>query len=77
MDFKFLLANPYTSGWRLMQYCNDPQISVACILPEQNIACSLVLLIKLVCQFFKFSFKNCVCGRNYSDTASSNQELGF
>lgn len=59
-----------------MQYCNDAQMSVACILPKQKIVCSSVLLIKLLCQFLKFSFKNYVCGCNYSDTASSNQE-GF
>lgn len=58
-----------------MRHCDDAQMSVACILPKQKIVCSLVLLIKLVCQF-KFSFKNYICGWNYSDAASSNQE-GF
>lgn len=57
-----------------MQYCNDAQMSVACILPKQKIFCSLVLLIKLLCQF---SITNDVCGCNYTDTASSNQEIDY
>lgn len=78
MVFKFLVDKPYTSGGHLMKYCNDVRMSVACILPKQKIICSLVLLIKLACVrfFFKFSFKNYVCGRSYCDTASSNQEVG-
>lgn len=59
-----------------MQDCNDAWISVGSILllPKLKIFHSLVLLVKLVCQF---SFKNYVWGCNYSAAASSNQEIDF